>query len=41
MTFSIDKVTAEMLKALMAKKHQVDPKKYLSDLIKDLYLQQF
>ena len=38
MTFSIDKVTAEMLKVLMAKKNQVDPKKYLSELIKDLYL---
>ena len=38
MTFSIDKVTAERLKALMAKKKQVDPKKYLSELIKDLYL---
>ena len=38
MTFSIDKVTAEMLKALIAKKNQVDPKKYLSELIKDLYL---
>ena len=38
MTFSIDKVTAEMLKALMAKKNQVDPKKYLSELIEDLYL---
>jgi len=36
MTFSIDKVTAEILKALMAKKNQVDQKKYLSELIKDL-----
>ena len=38
MTITLDKVTEEMLKAIMAKKNQVDPKKYLSELIKDLYL---
>jgi hypothetical protein len=38
MTITLDKITEEMLKAIMAKKNQVDPKKYLSELIKDLYL---
>jgi len=38
MTLTFDKVTAEMLKAIMLKDKKQDPKKYLSELIKDLYL---
>ena len=38
MTITLDKVTTEMFKALMKKEGKYDSKKYLSDLIQQLYL---
>ena len=38
MNISLDKVTAEMLKEVMKKKRKGDAKKYLTELIRSLYL---
>jgi len=38
MNISLDKVTAEMLKALMKENRQNDAKKFLSEQIKAMYL---
>lgn len=38
MTVTLDKVTAEMLKALMARKKQFNAKKFLSNEIQRMYL---
>ena len=39
MTITLDKVTAEMLKAVMVKNKKNDPKKFVVELIKNMYLQ--
>ena len=38
MNITLDKVTAEMLKEVMKKKRKGDAKKYLTELIRSLYL---
>jgi len=38
MNISLDKVTAEMLKAVMKEKRHNDAKKFLSEQIKEMYL---
>lgn len=38
MTITLDKVTAEMLKEVMKKNRQTNPKKFLSDQIQRMYL---
>jgi len=40
MNINLDTITAEMLKALMKENRQRDPKKYLSEQIKRMYLDQ-
>jgi len=39
MTVNLDNVTTEMLRVLMKRKNKNDPKKYLSELIQQMYLQ--
>ena len=38
MTINLDKVTAEMLRAILKKQNKYDAKKYISDLIKNTYM---
>jgi len=40
MNINLDKVTAEMLKALMKENRQSDAKKFLSEQIKRMYMGQ-
>jgi len=38
MNITIDKVTAEMLKEVMKQKRKSDAKKYLTEIIRSIYL---
>lgn len=38
MNITIDKVTAEMLKEVMKRKRKSDAKKYLTEIIRSIYL---
>jgi len=38
MTITLDKVTTEMLKAVMAKRKQNNSKKFLAEVIQKMYL---
>ena len=37
MTITVDRVTAEMLKEVMKKNRKTDGKKYISEIIRELY----
>lgn len=39
MTITLDKVTTEMLKVVMLKNKMNDPKKFVVEMIKNMYLQ--
>jgi len=39
MTITLDKVSAEMLKAILKSRRQNDPKKFLTQLIQRMYME--